>query len=317
MSTKGLFLAAICIFSWHSAALSQNRPAVPMAPAGETGRRISDDGLIGNYFPGSPGGPAVLLLGGSVGGLSPEMNRGAIELQKEGFTTLHLSYFRAPGQSARLELIPLEYFDSALRWLRQQPEVDPERVAILGGSKGAEAALLVATRDPRLRAVLAPLPSSVVWPGLGETGSSAGVASSWSADGKPLPHLPHRPYDAGLGGTMADNFAASLKSSATHPEAAIEVEKIRGAVFLVCGEADQISPSCPMARQIEQRLRERKRPAAVLLAYEGAGHTAFGVPVPDGDARLGNGGGTPQRNNAARADSWPRAVAFLKANLAK
>jgi uncharacterized protein len=99
-------------------------PPVPVAPPGETGRRITEDGLLANYFP-ARGAPAVLLLGGSVGGLSPEMNNAAKALQTEGFSALHLSYFRGPEQNARLELIPLEYFATALAWLRRQPEVDP------------------------------------------------------------------------------------------------------------------------------------------------------------------------------------------------
>ena len=76
------------------------------------------------------------------------------------------AYFRGPGQNPDLELIPLELFSSALRWLSRQPEVDPSGLGILGGSKGAEAALLVAVRHPELKAVIAALPSSVVWPGI-------------------------------------------------------------------------------------------------------------------------------------------------------
>jgi dienelactone hydrolase len=316
MKVKALFLAAVCVFACSPVAGAQNRVPAPLAPAGETGRRIADAGLLGNYFPASQRGPGVLLLGGSIGGLSPEMNRAAIALQAEGFSALHLSYFRAPGQNARLELIPLEYFGRALEWLRRQPEVDPDRLAIVGGSKGAEAALVVASRHDELKAVVAALPSSVVWPGIGEDGTSAGIDSSWSESGKALPALPHRPHDTSTGGRMAANSAASLVSSAAHPEAFIPVEKISGAVFLVCAESDQIWPSCPMARQIEQRLRTHGRPAPILLAYDGASHAAFGLPLPEGDARLG-GAATAQKTNAARADSWPKAVAFLKASFTK
>jgi hypothetical protein len=82
--------------------------------------------------------------------------------------------------------------------------------------------------------------------------------------------------------------------------------------MLVCAQADEISPSCPMAHQIVDRLRAQGRPAPVLLEYKGAGHGAFGLPVPDGDRRLTVGGGNPGDTNAARADSWPKGVAFLK-----
>ena len=110
----------------------------------------------------------MLTLTGSVGGLT--MTDTSIALQAEGFTVLLLSYFRGPGQNPNAELVPLEYFATALAWLRRQPEVDSARVGIVGVSKGAEAALVVAVRHPELKAVVAALPSSVVWPGITASG---------------------------------------------------------------------------------------------------------------------------------------------------
>jgi acetyl esterase/lipase len=317
MKGTARFISVVCMCVAWSALEAQNRVPPPLAPPGETGRRITDDGLLGNYYPASRKAAGLLVLGGSVGGLSLPSNRSAIALQAEGFSVLHLSYFRGPGQSVRLELTPLEYFGRALDWLRHQPEVDSERLAIVGGSRGAEAALLVASRHEELKAVIAAFPSSVVWPGIGEDGTSAGIASAWSESGKPIPPLPHRPYDASKGGTMADSYTVSLRASAEHPEAFIPVEAIRGAVMLVCTEADQIWPSCPMSRQIEARLREYRRPAPILLAYKDVPHGAFGAPAPDGIPRPAAGGGSPEATIAAIADSWPQAVAFLKANTTK
>jgi uncharacterized protein len=298
-------------------AVQQTRPQPPMAPAGETGRRVTDEGLLANYFPARAKAPALLMLGGSVGGLSPEVNNAAKALQAEGFAVLHLSYFRGPGQNPRLELVPLEYFSTALRWLGRQPEADATRMGIVGGSKGAEAALLVASRHPELKAVLVYMPSSVVWPGIGSEDASGPISSSWSEHGKPIPYLPNPPYDPRKGGTMADDFRASLTALPKHPEAVIPVERISAPLLLVCGQADRIWPSCPMAQQIQQRLAEQRRPAATLLAYDDAGHLGFGVPFPPdvNDPRVANAGGTAQGTSAARADSWPKAIAFLKSAL--
>ena len=282
-------------------------------PPGDTGRRITENGLVANYFPSRQKGPALLTLSGSVGGLT--MNDMPIALQAEGFTVLHLSYFRGPGQNQNAELIPLEYFATALTWLKRQPEVDPARVGIVGVSKGAEAALVVAVRHSELKAIVAALPSSVVWPGIIWDSRTGPISSSWSEQGKPLPHLPHVSYDASKGGTMADNYAASLEALESHPESVIPVERIAARILLVCGEADQIWPSCPMARQITNRLRARGRPAATLLAYDDAGHLAFGLPLPPDDPRVTSSGGTDRGNRTARSDSWNKAIVFLKANL--
>ena len=297
------------------AAAEQNVPPVQVAPPGDTGRRVTEAGLLANYFPATGKASAVLLLGGSEGGLPLQTNDVAKALQAEGFSVLHLSYFRGPGQSPRVELIPLEYFNTALAWLRRQPEVDPARTGIIGVSKGAEAALVVAVRHPELKAVIGALPSSVVWPGIALERTSGPIGSSWSEQGRPLPHLPHVPYDASKGGTMTDNYARSLTAIAQHPDAVIPVERIAGRIMLVCGEQDLAWPSCPMARQIQDRLREHGRPEATLLAYKNAGHRAFGLPLAPDNPRLASALAAFPDLNVVLADSWKKTVAFLKASL--
>jgi len=295
----------------------QQIPPVAVAPPGETGRRITDDGLLANYFPARQKGPAILALGGSVGGLSAPTNDFSKALQAKGYSVLHLSYFRAPGQNPRLELIPLEYFNTALAWLQRQPEVDAGRLGIIGVSKGAEAALLVAVRHPELKVVIAALPSSVVWPGIVWEGTSGKIGSSWSERGQPIPHMPHVPYDAQKGGTMAENYAVSLRAVKQHPEAVIPVERIAGRLLLVCGELDEISPTCPMSQQIQERLSEYRRPAATLLTYKDAGHRAFGVPLPPDHPALANDTVIARNLNKVLAESWKHTLAFLEEHLGK
>ena len=154
-----------------------------------------------------------------------------------------------------------------------------------------------------------------MWPGIVWEGTKEPIGSSWSEQGRPLPHMPHVPYDASKGGTMADNFARSLKAIAHHPEAVIPVERITGRILLVCGELDDQWPSCPMSRQIQERLREHRRPEATLLAYENAGHRAFGLPIALDDPRITSGDRRFQELNVVLADSWKQTVAFLRASL--
>ncbi|HEX8124402.1 MAG TPA: acyl-CoA thioester hydrolase/BAAT C-terminal domain-containing protein [Allosphingosinicella sp.] len=290
-------------------------PPVQMAQPGPTGRRIAADGLLANYFPGRGEGrrPAILLLGGSEGGLPESGRRLALPLQAEGFSVLQLSYYRGPGQPPNLELIPLEYFSAALSWLQGRPEVDPGRIAALGVSKGAEAALLVGTRDPRVKSVVAGAPSSVAWQGW-SFDSSRAFDSSWAEGGRPVDHL-----SFGRWRWWTDMRPALLEALAglpRRPKAAIPVERIAGPVLLVCGESDRLWPSCPMSRQVARRARERGGPAVTLLAYPGAGHGVFGRPFPASDPGYGRLKGEGLANNNARADGWPRVLAFLRGALA-
>ena len=97
--------------------------------------------------------------------------------------------------------------------------------------------------------------------------------------------------------------------------AAIPIERAGATVLLVCGESETMWPACPMARRLAARSRARSGPEVAVLAYRDAGHFVFGPPVgPDNPfyPRLAAYGGSVEGNAAARADSWPRVVRFLR-----
>ena len=157
----------------------------PPAPAkiydpGPTGQRVTDDGLFANYFPAAGTGrrPGILLLGGSEGGLARDLLLQAVLLQREGYNVLHVAYHNAPGKPASLSNVPLEEFRRGLDWLKARPEVDPAALGVVGYSKGAEAALLIATRYPGIEAIVAGMPSSVAWDGLDTLSVLTGLHSS-------------------------------------------------------------------------------------------------------------------------------------------
>ena len=284
-------------------------PPVEVAAPAEGGTRVTENGMTANFYQGSGEGPrpALLLFGGSEGGIGGGLGKMAQEFRDAGITVLVLSYYRAPGQPDKMDRIPLETFYTALDWLEKQPSVDPTRIAIMGGSKGGEAALLVASRRKDVKAVVAGMPSNVVWQGF-DWNMSMVDSSTWSEGGKPVPYLP---ITFGFG---MDVYTPSLKNEAKHPEAAIPVENIAGPVMLICGEADSLWPSCPMARKVEARAKAKGGAAVSLLAYKDAGHLVFGPPISTSHERfdqLDMMGGTPQGNNAARADAWPKVKAFL------
>lgn len=278
------------------------------------GRRITADGLIANYYPGSRAkpGPAILLLGGSEGGIGGGAARQAHALVAHDFVVMQLAYFGAPGLPGKLNLVPLEYFQQAIAWLRHQPEVDGKRIGIIGASKGAEAALLIASRDPAVRAVVAGVPSIAVWPGIDFSGGP--VSSSWSENGKSLPNLD---YEGTPGANMRAAYAAGLKTLTAHPDAAIPVDRIHAAVLLVCGRDDKLWPSCPMSEMIVGRMHSKGRSASAF-EHDHAGHAVFGPPVDlatPAYASLGSLGGSPAGNNAARTADWPKILAFLDERL--
>ena len=298
--------------------LTQPPKPAKIVGAGPTGQRIEGGGILANYYPGSGPAPhaAILLLGGSEGGLGADMRAAALLLQVQGFTVLQLAYHNAPGKSAKLKNIPLEDFYRGLDWLKKQPGVDAGRIGIVGYSKGAEAGLLVATRYPGIRAVALGMPSSVVWDGMsGENYMLGSFSSSWSEKGAPVPHLAYKgqPDDRGLIAV----FENGLKQVGDNPAAVIPVEAYKGKLLLLCGEAEKLWPSCPMTGQIVARAAKTGAAAPIVLRYKDAGHGVMGAPFTDAKARAdwSRMGGSEDGNAAARADSWPKIVAFLKGEL--
>lgn len=303
------------VLAFTSPATAQTPPAALAAAPAPPTVEVRDAGLVADYFAADPATAspgAIIVLGGSEGGLGGSRNL-ARRLAAAGFDAIAVSYFGEAGQSSRLDQVPIEPVTRAREWLEARPGPG-EAIAVLGVSKGGELALLTASRDPAIKAVVAAVPSHVVWQGIDMQGGMTG--SSWTAGGVPLPYVP---YDLSNGFISVHAlYAGSLASAPA--EAEIPVEQIAGPVLLVSGQADTLWPSTEMANRVEQRLRANNFPHGVThLAYPGAGHAVFGAPVradTPGLERVLSVGGTIDGLVAARADVWPRAIAFLKDALA-
>jgi hypothetical protein len=300
VSVAGRPLATAGALRWHR-------------PADVEVHEVTDDGLAARLFVrrGADRRPAVLVVGGSEGGIDAATASAEL-LAAHGHAALALAYFGHGSTSAELLEVPLEYFDRALDWLRAQPRVDPERIALFGGSKGGELVLLVASRRADVRAVVAAVPSHVVFQGIGGRWPRV---SSWSVAGAGLPFVP---YDVAgrfrQTRVLNDLYEDSLRDAAAAEAAAIPVEKTAGPILLVSGSEDRVWPSRAMCERIEARLRAHAFAHRVVhLAYEGAGHGALAPGFrPAGGTQTG---GTAAANAHARADSWGRMLAFLRASL--
>ena len=289
---------------------------------------VREAGLVGTLFRPSTGAPhaAVVVLGGAGGGLS---EGGARALASEGFAALALAYFGVDGLPSELLEIPLEYFGRAVAWLRGRTGVDAERVAVVGNSKGAELALLLGATYPEdVGAVVGYAPSPVVWQGIpfDREVYYGGPRSSWSLRGAPVPFVPlSRPLAGELISMTGSLFGSgavrgrpfyerALANRAAVEAASITVEKIRGPVLLVSGTDDELWPSTRFAEMAISRLEAHGHPYPYRhLRYEGAGHliTLPGYEPEESWRRRVTLGGSPEANELANSDSWPKVLAFL------
>jgi dienelactone hydrolase len=287
---------------------------------------VRDDGLAGMLFsPDAPGRyPAIIMIGGSGGGLDESTAR---LLASRGYATLALAYFRYDSLPPDLEAIPLEYFGKAIDWLKKQPAVEPDRIALSGGSRGTEAALLVGAYYPNdVKAVIVWMPSAVAWQADSVGGYLQG-RPSWTFEGRPIPSLKQvlTPDIIGtflrIGGPYQNQTAyePALDDPSAVATAAIPVENIRGPILLISGKDDQLWPSARMADMILARLKANNHPFADQnLSYEGAGHWV-GVPYLPAVCSTRNkvliAGGSMEANAAASSDAWSKMLTFLDQQL--
>jgi dienelactone hydrolase len=230
-----------------------------------------------------------------------------VPLAQHGFVVLALAYFGTDPLPVRLQSIPLEYFTRAIESLHQHPMVDRDRVGLMGFSKGAEGALLIASTHSSIRAVIAAAPSHVAWPGI--TGNPRDEAPSWTLGGVAVPFVS---YDRGQTfATSLDAYTHSLANDSAVAAAAIRVERINGPILLLSGTDDRVWPAATMAERIVERLRGHQfRFPATHRRFDGAGHAVLASPATSG-AAPSRSGGTPDANAQARTESSRLAVEFL------
>jgi uncharacterized protein len=234
-----------------------------------------------------------------------------------------LAYFGLEHLPARLKEIPLEYFKSAIEWIRSQPSVEPNKIGIVGTSKGGEAALLVSATYQEIGSVVAYSPSHVVFQGIDETWSGASMPkSSWTLHGEPVPYVPFRmDHDCTEHcGFYLGLYLACLRDRQAVGRAVIPVERINGPILLVSGADDAIWPSSTMCEQVVERLKLHNfRFSFLHLRYDGAGHLLAGpsrlAPARSIEAGATALGGTESANAAARDEAWTKVCGFFGAYL--
>ncbi len=286
---------------------------------------VRDDGLVGEFFyHQGERRPGVIMVGGSNGGLAIDM---PALLASHGYAVLSLAYFAMPGLPANLIEIPLEYFARAIAWMRRSPQVAPSGLALCGSSRGGELVLLLGSLFAEVTAVIAYVPSGLVWSGIGGDPQQRAQAA-WTLGGKPLPYVEPAPQDPAIWSkppvALTPWFRDCLKNQASVEHAAIAVEKIKGPVLMFSGTDDQMWPSLNLADLAVRRLLAHDFPHHFEhISYAGAGHfirfpyspvmSDLFHPVALAPMALG---GTPEANHVANLNSWRRSLSFLETYLA-
>lgn len=284
---------------------------------------LDEDGIKGNYYasPNSENKAAVLLVGGGQWG-----DYWGYEFAKRGFVGLSLPYTRLDGLPELPEEIPLEYFQKALIWLSEQPEVNSDKIVVMGASRNAELALIIASYYPEIiSGAIAYSPSSVSWSNTVLPFNSDILKASWTYKGEDIPYIPMDKISGSKSTTIntMEYWTSGLNQKSYVERASIKVEKINGPILLLSGKDDKVWPSAQMANMIEERLKEFNLDDKVQnIQYQNAGHLISGNPESDKEGRTGKMnvqgkqydfryGGTNEGDFKAKQDAKKRVLEFL------
>ena len=265
--------------------------------------------------------PAVVALSGSGGGVPSWWGD---LLAPHGIAVLAAAYFGLGPLPSALCEIPVETVSAAGDWLRGRTEIRDGPIGLVGGSKGAELALLAATTYPDLFGPVAAIaPSCVTWFGVDLSGgvADASARSSWTLGGRPVPFVPAVPgvgfERTELGLRSVGIYAAALEQAAAVAAAAIPVERAVGPLLLLSGGDDAAVPAPAMARMIVERMRAHGRSSDVRhLDFPECGHVVV-RPWPPGAAppMPYDNGGTPEALDAAHEVALPAVARHLGEDL--
>ena len=246
---------------------------------------------------GGSNGWGALVLHGSSGRIDLHA---AELLARTGAIVFAQQWFGQPGLPEQIQDVPLESFVAGIDMLVSH---GCSRIAVLGRSRGAEAALLLATIDPRVNAVFAFSPSSVAW-----AGTSPDGGPSWTFEGWPVPYVSYdlswwsEPRQGLIEYREYHERSLRMDPAAT-ARAEIPVERTSAQMILVAGAADALWPSDTFARAIAQRLRQHGRECN-LITHADAGHRVLlpGETTPRSSAHAH--GGSDDADAELGATAW-------------
>lgn len=214
--------------------------------------------------PDAPAGervPAVVALHGW-GSNASELLPGAEALRQAGFALLLIDA-RCHGLSGEAEFTSMPRFaqdlECALDWLQHQPDIDADRIVLIGHSVGAAAALLLASRRPDVRGVIS----------LSAFAHPADVMRRWMRARRipmwPVGHWVLTHVQQVIGARFDD-----IAPQHTLPA-------VQAPVLLVHGDADEVAPVSDLHRLVEAG---RGRDVSTLT-LPGVGHDLSGVLAQD------------------------------------
>ena len=211
------------------------------------------------YLGNSDNQPLIVTFGGAEGAIDWHQNhmKGKRDsLIQKGYAILAIGYFNADGTPKNLDRISLDAISDTIMKVAKKNKIDESKIALIGGSKGGELILNLASRYKQYKAVIALSTSNVTFPAITWSANT----SSWTYKGKEVPYVPAplKTISPALKGDLYTAFSMMLEDEEAVKNAEIHVENINGPILILSGKNDDQWPATSMSNQIIERLKNKK-----------------------------------------------------------
>ena len=277
-------------------ALGLSDPALSQEPAADAqSEEVFAAELAGSFLmvpQGEGPFPAIIVLGGSEGGDSTARTKARLFVD-QGYAVIGYPYYspryygreaQFPALPAAFHNIPVDRLEEVLNRARSDARIGTMPIGLYGVSKGAEFALLAASKIDGFSAVAAIVPSDVVWEGWGP-GTVEGESSSFSWRGEPLPFVPYIGMNEEIAKYSDSEATVRLRTPQdegrhANPDrvnaARIRIEEIDEPVLVAGGDQDTTWASGEMAQYLAERRYEAGLDT-ISLIFPDAGHALSGT----------------------------------------
>ncbi len=203
--------------------------------------------------------PLIVAFGGAEGGIDWHRNHMKSKrdsLIQKGYAILAIGYFSAEGTPKNLDRISLDAISDTIMNIAKNRKIDESKIALIGGSRGGELVLNLASRFDHFKAVIAMSTSNVSFPAITWSANT----SSWTYKGKEVPYVPAplKTFSPALKGDLFTAHKMMLEDEEAVNKAEIEVENINGPILILSGKNDDQWPASEMSDKLIQRLESKK-----------------------------------------------------------
>jgi len=209
------------------------------------------------YTGNNPNQPLIVALGGSEGGnawTGSRWKKTRDSFLERGYAFLAIGYFGCEGTPKILNKIAIDEVYNAITVAKKQKRIDSRKIAVMGGSRGADLALLLGSYYKDITAVVAMSSSYAVFPGH----TMEFTTPCWTFEGHELPFIPvnNEAIPFMMKRDLRGTYEAMIKDSIAVQKALIKVENINGAVLLLSATKDEMIPAVEMGEKMILKLKE-------------------------------------------------------------